>query len=545
MKIIGEIYREYRFNDPYGALGYAEQGFELARKLDDKWEMANGYGRMGLCHMLNGNYDMALKNYLKSKGSYEQLGMRDGVAERLANIANIYSGIGNYEKSTEYNKQAIRLYQEIGDISGVAYARSNMGDSYLDLGDYEKALNCFQKSLKIHEKLEDQYAVAHGLKNIGRVYQHEENYELAMRYYMRSLRMAEEIKNRQTITLTLNRIGNLCLIQRNYSSAIEYFNNCLKIAVEKTINKDSYYGLSEANAQQGNYQQALKYYQRFTQAKDSLYNEDKAKEIGKLEARYEFEKAEEERKQLEEEKMREQTAMRARSDNLQYSGILIFIALFFTERKHGDITTINAGISGSDIIYQWVLLKEKLVELNPDLLIFEINTSDIIDVIVRGGMERYIGDSIVTFKDPPFFEPFYAASFIFRHVLHDVFDYGFLLVPADEMEGEQLKAIDLINRVLLEIKGYTDQRGIKFLLVLNPWEVDITNKAYSIRNFSEITKGIKDISLDLLQYYLSTNSINEENSFEYYWEIDLHYKPKGYWQMGETIASEIDKRYLE
>ena len=50
---------------------------------------------------------------------------------------------------------------------------------------------------------------------------------------------------------------------------------------------------------------------------------------------------------------------------------------------------VNAGISGSDPVFELFLLQNSIEKYNPELVIVAINNSDIDDIIVRGGLERY------------------------------------------------------------------------------------------------------------------------------------------------------------
>jgi len=83
-----------------------------------------------------------------------------------------------------------------------------------------------------------------------------------------------------------------------------------------------------ANAQKY-YKLSLEHYKQYSILKDSVFNEEKSKDLGKLEAKHEFEMAEQERKRQEEEQQRILTEQTERRNLLQYSGILLFILLLF------------------------------------------------------------------------------------------------------------------------------------------------------------------------------------------------------------------------
>ena len=91
--------------------------------------------------------------------------------------------------------------------------------------------------------------------------------------------------------------------------------------------KEGYAHQSDIYLLRNRYQDALNAYKLYTGIKDSIFNEDKSKEIGKVEAAYDFEKQESEKRIAEKAAWEEMLAEKTRSNNLQYSGILIFLVL--------------------------------------------------------------------------------------------------------------------------------------------------------------------------------------------------------------------------
>jgi len=117
---------------------------------------------------------------------------------------------------------------------------------------------------------------------------------------------------------------------------------------------------------QGEFKEAYEAYIRFTGLKDSIFNDDKSKEIGKLEAKYEFEKAEEEKKSLERKELERSQFEESRRNNLQYSGIfMVIVALgmsLFTLGKFNLSVRLVEGI----IFFTFLLFFEfTLVLLDP------------------------------------------------------------------------------------------------------------------------------------------------------------------------------------
>ena len=107
----------------------------------------------------------------------------------------------------------------------------------------------------------------------------------------------------------------------------------------------------------------MSFYKIYTTTKDSVFNDSKSKEIGKLEANYEFEKQQEEeaRVQLETEELKERN--KSRRDNIQYSGIFVFVLSLFAAVFMSGKFSMSEKIAEGLIFFTFLLLFEFLLVL--------------------------------------------------------------------------------------------------------------------------------------------------------------------------------------
>ena len=212
------------------------------------------------------------------------------------------------------------------------------------------------------------------------------------------------------------------------------------------------------------------------------------------------------------------------------------------------ITTINAGISGSDPYFEYILLKEKLLPFNPDLVIIAINVSDIEDVMIRGGTERFQPDGSTIFgRKAPNWEWAYALSYIFRHVIHDVFQYNFLFIRKSEMESEERKAVEKIRLVIGDFRRLSKENGFDLFVVFHPIYWEVLNEEYAFNSdklISELKNEQSINFLDLLEYYKVNQIMAKENASNFFWSKDGHNNTEGYEIMGNAIADIIVKLKL-
>jgi hypothetical protein len=207
-----------------------------------------------------------------------------------------------------------------------------------------------------------------------------------------------------------------------------------------------------------------------------------------------------------------------------------------------NIKAINAGIAGSDIYFEYILFKEKLMNLKPDLVIIAINNSDVHDIIIRGGFERFKPDGTVRFRKPPRWECIYAISFIFRHIVHDILGYNWYFIQKSKINSLEQGAIESIKSAIFAFEHLSNKNGFDVMIVFHPtiWEIKsgkyLHHFDYLVKHF-EITKSI--VSIDLFEYYNANDIITYENVHNFYWSLDEHHNTRGYHVMGRAIAKKI------
>jgi hypothetical protein len=208
------------------------------------------------------------------------------------------------------------------------------------------------------------------------------------------------------------------------------------------------------------------------------------------------------------------------------------------------VVALNAGISGSDVLYSYMLLKKQLAAFAPNIVIVVVNNSDVNDVILRGGMERFNPDGKLNAKRAaPKWEWLYGLSYIFRHIIHDLLKYDRLFIKQSETASEERKAVGEIKRAMSHFCRLANEGDFRLLFVFHPMEIEIRNERYYPTAFDELIQELKSTTnahvVDLLEHYRLTGSITKNNSHTYFWPIDLHHNAKGYELMGDAIARKM------
>ncbi|MCX6296525.1 MAG: tetratricopeptide repeat protein, partial [Bacteroidetes bacterium] len=258
-----------------------------------KMLMANVLGNVGIVYRKQGDYPKALDFYFQALKLDEEIGGKKEISTDLGNIGVVYYKLKNYGKTLDYYLQALRIDEEIGNKSGVARHLGNLGGVYAEQNDNKRALDYYFKALKMSEELKNKAGTARHLGNIGNVYFNEKDNAKALDYYMQSLKIKEELGAKSLIVTGLRSIGVLYTTTKKYSEATDYLQKSLDLA-EKLGSLDDirecHLCLRDLYKETGNYLKALEHFQLAETIKDSLYSNEKDKEITRKEMSYEYEK---------------------------------------------------------------------------------------------------------------------------------------------------------------------------------------------------------------------------------------------------------------
>ncbi len=214
--------------------------------------------------------------------------------------------------------------------------------------------------------------------------------------------------------------------------------------------------------------------------------------------------------------------------------------LKFLERRIGQNDSINyrfinAGVSGSNPIAMYINLKYFLLDYQPDLVITTYGT-DLDDIILRGGFERFESGYKNNLKHSEFSEYLYAFSFVYRLFHHGILRKNYLFLNKKEFEKEKQIAISKLQESIIKYKELSLKHGFDLLLVFYPEKHEIATGQFhfwdEIIDFAN-HKGV--MTVNLLDYYQTVEKINDKNVQDYFWKIDGHHNAKGYEAFGNGV----------
>ena len=297
----------YNFTDYSTALEYHDKALVIFEKLDHKLGKINSFINSGVVYLSLANYPQALESFLNAErlASPTDSMMRSNIA---TNIGLVYKNQKDYDKSLEYQNTAFHLFQGMGNRQGTANALGNIATLYDLRGDPHKALSYYEKALEINQGIGDMRRIAGDYTNMGVVYSGLSDYANALRYLKLGLEYYGKTGDKPNmsiafleLSLALKRGSNGDLTSNGFTPShrsqqvMDYQREGLKLAEESgsLLRKSAAWEvLSETYRERMDYKNALEAYQTHIQFRDSIYNEEREREIIQKQAQFDYEKKE-------------------------------------------------------------------------------------------------------------------------------------------------------------------------------------------------------------------------------------------------------------
>jgi tetratricopeptide (TPR) repeat protein/predicted Ser/Thr protein kinase len=275
---IAEVEGERR--NPQGALDYLNRALTLAIQLDNDELRSRVMYETGHTYRLLNKPEEALRNYQDSLAIRRRLGQEAGIAQTLAEIAEIQYSQGKPDIAIASYKEAMQLQREIGDKTYLSHTLLNLGGIYSDRGQYDDALKYLKESLQLQRELHDENYEAMCLSNIGTVYFFTNRYDDALTYYQQSLQLLEKLNATGELPAVLYNLGDTSTRMGQFDKAIAYYLRGLQMgrtANNKELTAFGAYSMATVFRYQGRYdaaatsdEEALKAYRELNERSSSM-----------------------------------------------------------------------------------------------------------------------------------------------------------------------------------------------------------------------------------------------------------------------------------
>ncbi len=202
---------------------------EMYRRATDRNGEAETLNNIGEVYWSLGETRKALEKYNEALPIYQAIGARRGEADTLNSIGVVYWSLGEMQKALEKFNETLPTYQAAGDRRGEAGTLYNIGAVYWSLGEMRKALEKYNETLPIYQAVGDRRAEAIILNSIGLIYDSLGERQKALEKYNEALPLSRAVGNRSGEATILNNIGLVYDSLGEAQKALEKFNEALPL----------------------------------------------------------------------------------------------------------------------------------------------------------------------------------------------------------------------------------------------------------------------------------------------------------------------------
>ena len=304
------------------------QGLKLLKETGDEIGVAMNLEGIASIYWEENSYDEALRNETEALKLYAQTGNKVVTADMYNTLGDIYLSQGNYSEALKNKKEGLKLLGGLDNKQALGFALKNIANVYVKQGNYSEALKRDSAALILFNKISSKEA-AYTIKDIGNIFQIQgdiassesdltlmrNKYSEALHCYLASLELSEEAKLKENISSSCLLIGKIYLKLKNVLLARRYLEKNLQLNKEiglKDLLIQTYEVLPALDSAEGNMTQAYADYKVYILYRDSILNEQNAKEISRLNMQHEFDskqafaKAEQDKKDAEAKRIKNQ-----------------------------------------------------------------------------------------------------------------------------------------------------------------------------------------------------------------------------------------------
>lgn len=279
------------------ALKFYHQSLQLFSTLDLHIEVADCHNKIGIVHYRLADYDSALHHYYISLNLNDSLEHKPGTLKNYINLSNYFARTHDYQSASEFNMRGQHLARELGNKPRLAHLYETCGNIFLEKRNpnlnFDSARHYFSNALEIFLSDNYQYGIGGAYQNIGLVFERKDDLDSAKFYYLKSLEIKKNINSRPDQVSLYQNLGNIEKKSSRFNSALDYYMNGFELAQSLGI-KGRLHSLSgniaEVYESIGNFRKALSWEKINHAYNDTIFNENKARQIAELNTQYETER---------------------------------------------------------------------------------------------------------------------------------------------------------------------------------------------------------------------------------------------------------------
>lgn len=280
----------YEKGDYKSSINHLKEIDTLATRLDNKRYLLKMYQTYGNSYGLSNDHRQAIEYELKALDYAKELKDSLAMAHLYINIGSDFHYINEYAEGIKYCNNARQIYANLGEDFYQGFALNNMSNYSNHLHDYQKALDYATEATKYWNEENNERLMGYLYHNFGEAYKGLKNYSQSEKYYQKSISIRQKNEDPKDRIITSNELAELYINWNKLPNAFAIAEHNFSLAKAKGFTREKLQSaelLATIHEKQGNLAQTVKFLKISQQLKDSLQTQEQAKEVLRLETKYE------------------------------------------------------------------------------------------------------------------------------------------------------------------------------------------------------------------------------------------------------------------
>jgi predicted ATPase/DNA-binding NarL/FixJ family response regulator len=246
------------------ARALAEQSLVLARDLEDRPEIANSLGALGIAARAQGDVAGADAAWNAALATHRDLADQDGMAVGLNNLGILAHERGDHARAAACFDECLALYRTHENVQGIANALYHLALLAKDEDDDDRALALLEESLTLRRRIGYEYGIASSLTDLASLAARRGDDAQATRLLEESLALARRIEQPEAMEEALRARGEAALGQGATAAAAADFRESLALArklAQPLVVAQCLIGLGRADSLDGDLDRATEHFE--------------------------------------------------------------------------------------------------------------------------------------------------------------------------------------------------------------------------------------------------------------------------------------------
>lgn len=311
-------------------------------------DLAEFYDNLGNYNNQAGKMEIAISWILKADSLYEIEGSKKNVSRTSLNLAINYINLERFELAEKFGQKALAISKEIDNPLYIAYSLSILGPAASELGKHELALSYSLECIDVWTDMSSDYNLATEHRTVGMIYKELNDLDNAAKHFEKSVQQLRTFEDDVQLVYSINQYALILIGLGKSSEGLAQLEESKRLFTQTNrsipFQIDFNKNLEAAYAELKNYEAAYQYRNALDLLQDSIFNEEKLRQIEEIQTKYDVQKKDDQ--------IALQTSELARKNQGLYAALalagLLLVIIFLAWRNIQQRKNTNAQLQQLD-----------------------------------------------------------------------------------------------------------------------------------------------------------------------------------------------------